>query len=79
MIGPSSQPKLNPDLEKTFTAERWAGAMEIGLTMLTAGTREPLRPAQAKQLLLAGFLGAKPFLKLHQAECFLLYCLAPFV
>jgi len=47
--------------------------------MLAAGTPEPLRPAQAEQLLLAGFLGAKPFLKLHQAECFLLHHLAQFV
>jgi hypothetical protein len=53
--------------------------MEIGLTMLAAGTPEPLRPAQAKQLLLAGFLGAEPFLKLHQAECLLLHCFAPFI
>jgi hypothetical protein len=46
--------------------------------MLAAGTPKPLRPAQTKQMLLAGFLGAKLFLKLHQTEGFLLHHLAPF-
>jgi len=79
MAGPNAQPKLNPDLEKTSTAEKLGECQGNRPHDVHSGTLEPLRPTQAKQLLLAGFLGAKPFLKLHQAECFLLYCLAPFV
>ena len=54
-----------------------ASPVEIGRTMLAAGTPKPLRPAQTKQMLLAGFLGAKLFLKLPQTEGFLLPRLAP--
>jgi len=46
--------------------------------MLAAGTTKALWPTQTKQMFLTGFLGAKLLLKLHQAECFLLYRLAPF-
>jgi hypothetical protein len=55
-----------------------AGAMKISLTMLAAGTAESLRPTQAKQMFLTGFLSAKLFLKLHQTEWGLLHHLAPF-
>ena len=55
-----------------------AGALEISLIMLAAGTPKSLWPMQTKQMLLTGFLSAKLFLKLHQAECFLLHRLAPF-
>jgi hypothetical protein len=47
--------------------------------MLAAGTTKPLWPPQAKQMLLTGLLSAKLFLKLHQAEGFLLHRLAPFI
>jgi hypothetical protein len=46
--------------------------------MLAAGTPKSLRPTQAKQMFLTGFLSAKLLLKLHQAEGFLLHRLAPF-
>jgi hypothetical protein len=46
--------------------------------MLAAGTPKALWPAQAKQMFLTGFLSAELFLKLHQAEGFLLHRLAPF-
>jgi hypothetical protein len=55
-----------------------AATLEISLSMLTAGTAESLGPTQAKQMFLTGFLSAKLFLKLHQAEGFLLHHLAPF-
>jgi len=54
------------------------GLVEISLTILSAGTPKPLRPAQAEQKLLAGFLVTKLFLKFHQAVDLLLYRLAPF-
>jgi hypothetical protein len=52
--------------------------MKISLTMLAAGTAKALRPTQAKQMFLTGFLSAKLFLKLHQTEWGVLHCLAPF-
>jgi hypothetical protein len=55
-----------------------AGALEISLIMLAAGTPKSLRPAQAKQMLLTGFLSAKRFAKLYEAEGFLLHRLATF-
>jgi len=55
-----------------------ARPVEIGLTMLAAGTARPLRPAQTKQMLLAGFLRTELFLKLHQVEGLLLHRHAPF-
>jgi len=55
-----------------------AGAMEISLSMLAAGTAKALRPAQAEQMFLTGFLSAKLFLELHQTEGFWLHRLAPF-
>jgi hypothetical protein len=55
-----------------------AGALEISLIMLAAGTPKSLWPPQAKQMFLAGFLSAKLFLKLHQTEGFLLHRLAQF-
>jgi hypothetical protein len=56
-----------------------AGPVEIGLPVLAAGTPKALGPPQAKQMFLTGFFSAKLFLKLHQAEGFLLHRLAPFV
>jgi hypothetical protein len=50
-----------------------AAAIKISLTMLAAGTAKSFWPTQAKQMFLAGFLSAKLFLKLHQAESF--YCI----
>jgi hypothetical protein len=50
-----------------------AGTLEISRTMLAAGTPKSFGPTQAKQMLLAGFLSAKFFLKLYQAEWFLLH------
>jgi hypothetical protein len=52
--------------------------MKISLIMLAAGTPKALRPTQAKQMFMTGFLSAKLFLKLHQAEWGLLHRLAPF-
>jgi len=53
-------------------------ALEISLIMLAAGTPKSLWPPQAKQMFLTGFLSAKLFLKLYQAEGFLLHRLAQF-
>jgi len=52
--------------------------VKISLTMLVAGTAKSLGPAQAKQMFLTSFLGAKPFLKLQKAKGFLLLRFAPF-
>jgi hypothetical protein len=50
-----------------------AGLVEVGLPMLKAGTPELFWPAQPKQMFLTGYFSAKLFLKLHQAEGFLLH------
>ncbi len=52
-------------------------AMKIGDSMTTTRALEAFRPSHPKQLLLTGFFGTKLFLKLHQAEWFLLHALAP--
>jgi hypothetical protein len=54
-------------------------ALEISLTMLAAGTAKALWPTHTKQMFLTGFFSAKLFLKLPQAEGFLLHRLAPFI
>jgi hypothetical protein len=55
-----------------------AGALEISLIMLAAGTPKALWPTQTKKMLLTGFLSVKLFLKLPQAEGFLFHRLAQF-
>ena len=55
-----------------------AGALKISLAILATGTTKALWPTQAKQIFLTSFLSTKLFLKLHQAEGFLLHRLVPF-
>jgi hypothetical protein len=45
-----------------------AGALEISLSMLTAGGAESLGPTQAKQMFLTGFFRVKLFLKLKPLQ-----------
>jgi hypothetical protein len=57
----------------SLTMIKVACPMELGISMVAAGTPEALQPPQVKQLLSTGFFSAEPLLKLHQAKGLLLH------